>query len=165
MAERRPAQSDRERWVDAVIRESQERGEFDDLPGAGRPIPGIDKPYDELWWVRQKLRDEGVSYLPPSLALRKDREDTLTGLAGLGSEARVRELLEELNERIRTVNRRPLEGPPSAVAVVDVEAVVAKWRAGSRMVEEAGMGLAAGAPAAPRRGLRSLFMGGRARRT
>lgn len=28
------------------------RGEFHDLPGAGRPIPGAGQPNDELWWVR-----------------------------------------------------------------------------------------------------------------
>ncbi len=145
--------------MDAVIRESQDRGEFDDLPGRGRPIPGIDKPHDELWWVRQKLRDEGVSYLPPTLALRKDKEDTLAAVTALGSEARVRGLLEELNERIRAVNRRPAAGPPSTVTLVDVEGVVSKWRAGRRVAEVQSQSSRENQPVpAGRRGLRRLFM-------
>jgi DnaJ-like protein len=34
------------------IREAIEAGELDDLPGLGKPIPGIDEPYDPLWWVK-----------------------------------------------------------------------------------------------------------------
>jgi hypothetical protein len=26
----------------------------------------LDKPRDENWWVRGKLRSEGLSYLPPA---------------------------------------------------------------------------------------------------
>jgi hypothetical protein len=47
------------------IREAQARGEFDNLPGFGKPIPGIDEPYDELWWVKDMLKREGLSGLPP----------------------------------------------------------------------------------------------------
>ena len=47
------------------IREAQAAGEFDNLPGFGKPIPGIDEPPDECWWVREKLRREGLSLPPP----------------------------------------------------------------------------------------------------
>jgi hypothetical protein len=117
-----------ESWVDTVIRQGQERGEFDNLPGTGRPIDGLDKPHDELWWVRKKLKDEEVSYLPPTLALRKDKEDTLEAVMALRSEARARQLLEELNERIRAVNRRTAPGPPSTVMPLDIEHELATWR-------------------------------------
>ncbi len=128
MANRKPPGSDWESWVDAIIREGQERGEFDNLPGAGKPIDGLDKPHDELWWVRRKLKDEGVSYLPPTLAVRKDKEDTLLAIEALRSEHRVRDLLGQLNERIRAVNRRPGEGPPSTVMPLDVDEILAGWR-------------------------------------
>jgi hypothetical protein len=52
------------------IREAQEAGEFEDLPGLGQPIPGIDGVEDELWWVKQKLRREKISLLPPALEIR-----------------------------------------------------------------------------------------------
>lgn len=38
------------------IRQAQEEGAFDDLPGLGKPIPDIDEPYDPLWWVKQWMR-------------------------------------------------------------------------------------------------------------
>ncbi|MEV4218944.1 DUF1992 domain-containing protein [Nonomuraea sp. NPDC049725] len=52
MTERKPGGMQFESWVDRQIREAQERGEFDDLPGAGKPLPGADKPYDEHWWIK-----------------------------------------------------------------------------------------------------------------
>lgn len=48
--------------VDRVIREAVERGEFDDLPGVGKPIPGAGERDDEMWWVRNwvtRQRDDG----------------------------------------------------------------------------------------------------------
>jgi hypothetical protein len=39
-----------------LIREAMEAGEFDDLPGAGQPLPGAGVPDDELWWVRDWLK-------------------------------------------------------------------------------------------------------------
>jgi hypothetical protein len=124
---RKPPGSDWESWIEVLIREGRERGEFDDLPGAGKPLTGIEAPHDELWWVRKKLQSEGVSYLPPALALRKDREDTLALVDATPSEARARRLLEELNVRIQQVNRSSIVGPPSTVMVVDVDEAMREW--------------------------------------
>ena len=38
--------------ADRMIREAMETGEFDDLPGLGKPIPGAGTIDDDLWWVR-----------------------------------------------------------------------------------------------------------------
>jgi len=40
------------------LRAAIEAGEFDNLPGLGKPSPLIDEPYDPFWWVRRKLRAE-----------------------------------------------------------------------------------------------------------
>jgi len=53
-----------------------ERGEFDDLSGAGKPIEGIERPYDPSWWAkewlqRNRLADEARD--PRSRALAEDR--------------------------------------------------------------------------------------------
>jgi DnaJ homologue, subfamily C, member 28, conserved domain len=40
------------------IRQAMEEGQFDNLPGLGKPIPDIDEPYDPLWWVRKWMRRE-----------------------------------------------------------------------------------------------------------
>jgi len=40
------------------ILEAIEQGAFDNLPGAGKPLPDIDQPYDPLWWVKTKVARE-----------------------------------------------------------------------------------------------------------
>jgi hypothetical protein len=54
------------------IQQAIEEGQFDDLPGAGKPIPDIDEPYDPLWWVKKWVRREGLSRLLAGGLTRKD---------------------------------------------------------------------------------------------
>jgi Domain of unknown function (DUF1992) len=115
-------------WVEQRIREAQERGEFDNLPGAGKPIPDLDQPYDELWWIRRKLHEEKLSYLPPTLALRKEAEDALAAVSRARSEREVRRVLERINRKIRDGNSKAASGPPLNLAPIDVERVVDTWR-------------------------------------
>ena len=42
--------------ADRAIREAMEAGEFDDLPGMGKPIPGAGEPDDEGWWIREWVK-------------------------------------------------------------------------------------------------------------
>ncbi|MER2092403.1 MAG: DUF1992 domain-containing protein, partial [Saccharopolyspora rectivirgula] len=60
MTERKPPDLTFESWIDRQIREAAERGEFDDLPGAGKPLPKH-APTDELWWIRSYVEREGLS--------------------------------------------------------------------------------------------------------
>ena len=128
VTDRKPPDVASEDWIGRQIQEAMARGEFDDLPGAGKPIPGLDKPHDDMWWVKQKLQREEISFLPPTLAIRKDVEDTLAAVGTMGSEAEVRKAVQQLNARIRSVNRSATSGPPSTTMPLDVEAVVAGWR-------------------------------------
>ena len=129
MTERKPANLSVSSWIELQIREAQERGEFDDLPGKGKPLTGLDGHHDELWWVRQWLAREGISYLPPALAIRREAEVVFEEIGGLSSEEAVRRVVGDLNDRIRQINRMPdLDGPPSTLMPLDVEAVVARWR-------------------------------------
>jgi Domain of unknown function (DUF1992) len=128
VTERKPPGVGFRTWVERQIREATERGEFDDLPGAGRPIPDLDKPHDELWWIRQKLRREHLTYLPATIALRKEAEDALAAAARAGSEAQVRRIVAEINEKILEGNRKAASGPPLNLAPFDVERVVGSWR-------------------------------------
>lgn len=130
MTERKPAGMSFETWVERQIREAQERGEFDDLPGSGKPLPGAGRRYDENWWLNDKLKREGVSALPPSLVLRRAAEDALAEAKSAASEAEVRRIIEEINDRIRAAIRQPPAGPPLGLVPYDVERVVAEWRAG-----------------------------------
>jgi hypothetical protein len=128
MTGRKPPGIGWETWVERQIREGIERGEFDDLPGQGKPIPDIDRSHDELWWVRKKLKREEVSYLPPTLAVRKERDDALERIAAAVREVEVRRIVEEINIRIRYVNTHATSGPPSTVMPLDLDDVLARWR-------------------------------------
>ena len=119
-----------ESYVDRQIREAQERGHFDDLPGRGRPLRDLHHRRDDLWWVKRKLREEQLSWLPPALELRRDRDDALDRIGRARSEEQVREIVTEINGRIRYANRMPMPGPPSTVAPLDEDQVVREWRAG-----------------------------------
>lgn len=128
MTERKPLGLSFESWVDRLIREARERGEFDDLPGAGKPLPDRNKPYDPHWWVKQKMLRENLSCLPPTLRLRKEAEDTLAAAMRAPSEHAVRRLVTDLNSKIAEAIRKPLEGPPLNLVPFDIERVVADWR-------------------------------------
>ncbi|HEX3213893.1 MAG TPA: DUF1992 domain-containing protein [Actinomycetota bacterium] len=128
MSERKPPGVGFETWVERQIREATKRGEFDNLPGAGKPIEDLDKPHDELWWVKRKLRREHFAYLPPTIALRKEAEEALEAASRAASEAEVRRILAGINARIVEGNRKAASGPPLNLTPFDVEAVVAAWR-------------------------------------
>ncbi len=125
---RKPAGESYESFVDRQIREAQERGEFDNLPGAGKPIPDLHRPYDELWWVRKKLKEENLSYVPPALQVRKELQNAREQIARASSEPEVREIVAEINQRIRDANRTALRGPASSVMPLDEEQTLRQWR-------------------------------------
>jgi len=128
VTDRKPVGISWEAWTERLIREGVERGEFDGLPGAGKPLAGLDEPHDEMWWVNEKLRREELVVLPPSLALRRERERLLAGLADVATEVEVRTAVQDLNTRIRHLNRYGAPGPPSTLMAMDVEEIVDRWR-------------------------------------
>ena len=136
MSERKPGHLKWETWVDRQIRDAQERGQFDDLPGNGKPIPGLDRPYDENWWIKQKLQREQLSALPPGLALRKEVETVLDNLASLPSEQSVRHTFQRLNDKIAYVDAAGI-GPPSRLSQFSVDAMVRRWEAARADAAEA----------------------------
>jgi hypothetical protein len=71
---------------------------------------------------------EGLSVLPPTLALRKEAEDALAAAYAAPSERIVRKILEDINVRIRDVMFKPPPGPPLGKKPYDVEEVVRQWR-------------------------------------
>lgn len=78
MTQRKPPGTSWESWIEAQIRVAQEEGAFDNLSGAGKPLPNLDQEYDPLWWVKQLAQREQISMLPPSLELRRKVETELT---------------------------------------------------------------------------------------
>ncbi|MFE6408232.1 DUF1992 domain-containing protein [Streptomyces sp. NPDC057837] len=129
MTERKPPGVEFGSWVDKQIRDAEARGEFDRLPGAGRPLPpDVESTYDELWWVKRKMAREGLSVLPPALALRKEAEDALQAAYAAPTERMVRKIIGEINDRIREMMFKPPPGPPLGKKPYDVEDVVRQWR-------------------------------------
>ncbi len=132
MAEpKRKAGETLERYAERLIREAQEAGEFDALP-KGKPLPLSGGVLPEGWWVKEKMKREGLSDLPPSIAIRQEAEGVLAAIQRETDERIVREKLEALNARIRKLNATHVAGPPTTLAPLDVEAVVLRWRAGRR---------------------------------
>ncbi|GAB7042142.1 MULTISPECIES: DnaJ family domain-containing protein [Catenuloplanes] len=119
-----------ESLVDRKIREALERGEFDNLRGAGKPLPGHGGDYDEDWYVKELVEREqvGGAVLPGTLALRKDIEDLPRTLTRVRQERDVRRIVAELNERIADNHRGLLSGPPTTIKRLNTEEIVRDWR-------------------------------------
>ena len=118
-----------ESFAERQIREAQEAGEFEALEGAGRPLPDLDEPYDEFWWVKRKLRREQLSFVPDAIAIKREAEVVLQGLRDVPTEAEARAILAELSSRIARTNARTVSGPPTTLAPIDVdEALRRYWR-------------------------------------
>ncbi|MER7276550.1 DUF1992 domain-containing protein [Dactylosporangium sp. NPDC000244] len=118
-----------ESHIDRQIREAQERGEFDDLPGAGRPLPDHGELYDEDWWVKDLARRERLpSGIPPTLRLRREVEDLPESLGDFRTEESLRRAVADLNVRIERARRGLTEGPPTLLHPLDADAMVAEWR-------------------------------------
>lgn len=63
--------------VENKIRAAVEAGEFNNLPGFGKPAAIFDEPYDPHWWIRRKLQRESLAIDPQSSGLTtKSAKDT-----------------------------------------------------------------------------------------
>ena len=115
--------------VDVQFRTAMERGDFDDLPGAGKPIEGLGEEHDPDWWLKQLVEREQLVVLPPSVQLRKDDADLDALLDKQNRESAVRELIEQFNARVLWGRYQIPVGPPFITQPRDVEETVAQWRA------------------------------------
>ena len=128
MTERKPPGTSWETWIEAQIRVAMENGAFDNLPGAGKPLPNLGEVYDPLWWVKQLAQREQISMLPPSLELLRKVETELATIDKLHDEATARRRVAALNVEIAKVNATVVEGPPTRLGTLDVDQIVAQWR-------------------------------------
>ncbi|WP_082105398.1 DUF1992 domain-containing protein [Demequina subtropica] len=116
-------------WVERRLEEAFARGDFDDLPLAGKPIPGIGA-HDPDWWVRGLVEREQLSDLgPESVRLRAEDERLDARLDTLATAAEVREAVEDFNARVLAARCRPAAGPPLVTPTREVAAEVDRWRA------------------------------------
>ena len=127
MTKRKPPWTSCESWIEAQIRVAREQGAFDNLPGAGKPLPNIGDDYDPDWWVKQLVKREEVSILPPSLELLRKVEKELAAIEQVDDEATVRHRVAALNVEIAKVNATVLEGPPTRLGTLNSDKVVERW--------------------------------------
>ncbi|MGC1566682.1 MAG: DUF1992 domain-containing protein [Trebonia sp.] len=133
MTERKPRQQSFTSWIDQQIADAENRGVFDNLPGAGKPLnikPTGDGDFGQAW-IRDYARREGVTpeeFLPTPLKLRREIEQLTEIVGEMRSEAEVRETFGDLNRRIIEWRRIPV-GPPIHVRLVNTDEMVARWRA------------------------------------
>jgi hypothetical protein len=126
--------------VDKQIREAQERGDFDNLPGAGKPLDLSDSG-DPDWWVKRFAAREQLDLagaLPGALGLRKEAAGYPESLVDVRTEAQVREIIEDYNKRVLADRLRPAVGnlPPLIAKTLDVDEMVQRWRPLREELEE-----------------------------
>lgn len=120
--------AERAAYVETAIQQAIRRGEFDDLPGAGKPLEGLGGAHDPDWWIRRKIANEQLTGLgPPALMLRVEHAEMAERLDTLTREDDVRAAVADFNRRVIEARRQLQGGPPVVTPLHDVEADVAAW--------------------------------------
>jgi hypothetical protein len=120
----------RAQFVEIAIQQAQRRGEFENLPGAGKPLANLRETTDPDWWFRRKIERERITGLgPPALTLRTEDRDLDARLDATSTEDAVREILHDFNKRVREAQRQLLGGPPVVTSPRDVDDEIARWTA------------------------------------
>ena len=93
-----------DRLVDEMIRDAMARGEFDNLPGAGKP-QSLDSYFaapEDLRMAWSVLKNAG--YLPEEVQLMKEIAALRAQLAAVPSNAERAKLKKELDEKVLSLN-------------------------------------------------------------
>lgn len=100
-------------FVEEQIRLATERGDFDNLPGTGKPIEGLSSTYDPNWWARDFLRR--IANEDKNRERSAELERKLAKVWGLETEGKVRTAVGDLNAE-------------AGSETFDIDAVLASWR-------------------------------------
>lgn len=103
--------------VEDIIREAMERGDFDNLPGKGKPLNLVDDPLlDPLMSIVNRiLRDNGLSHplIEARKAMAADAEQCRTDLARARREFEITQsesawgrAIEDFRVRVKEINRQ-----------------------------------------------------------
>ena len=116
-------------WVDLQVRRSIERGEFDNLPGAGKPLK-LPAQHDPDWWVKRLIEREKISGVaPPAIGLRREDAELDEVIDREWSEEGVRRIVADFNRRVVEARRQLTGGPPVLTRTRDADDEVAAWAA------------------------------------
>ena len=124
-----PTAADRAAYIETTIQQAIRRGEFDNLPGAGKPLAGLNGRHDPDWWIRRKIESEQLTGLgPPALTLRSEDAALDDRLDGMHREQDVRAAIDDFNLRVKEARRQLLGGPPVITQLRDPDHEVRAWR-------------------------------------
>lgn len=115
--------------IESAIEAAARRGDFDDLPGAGKPLDLPDT-HDPDWWVNQRIASGDIdseALLPVVVLLRKEYERRDETLAALPDEKAVREYAADFTERVHE-DRRANPFQRMLAPAWDGDDAVARWR-------------------------------------
>jgi hypothetical protein len=124
-----PTMEERAQYVEVAIQQAIRRGDFDNLPGSGKPLRNLQQAYDPNWWIRQKIERENITGLgPPALTLRTENAGLDERVDAAASETTVRDILEDFNKRVIEARRQLQGGPPVVTPTRDIDDEVTRWR-------------------------------------
>jgi hypothetical protein len=128
--ERKPTADELRSIAKTTLDRAIDRGDFDNLPLAGKPLPGLGSgTYDPDWWVKALIEREGLSGVaPPALSLRTENEKLDDLLDTMGSEASVRATVADFNARIVEARRQLTGGPPVVTPTREPDREVERWQ-------------------------------------
>ncbi|MFI8634033.1 DUF1992 domain-containing protein [Microbacterium sp. NPDC077663] len=145
-----PTGTERAMYVETAIQQAIRRGDFDDLPGAGKPLEGLNGSHDPDWWIKRKIQTEQLSGLgPPALRLRIEHAEFEERVDAFHREEDVREYTEDFSRRVNEARRQLQGGPPVVTPTRDPDEEVAAWRA--RRAERAAASASSVEPGRPAR--------------
>jgi hypothetical protein len=114
-------------WVDLQVRKAMERGAFDNLPGAGKPLH-LPEVHDPDWWVKRLIEREKIEVAPPAIGLRREDAELDATLDQEWAEDGVRRVVEDFNRRVIEARRQLTGGPPVVTKLRDPDEEVRRWR-------------------------------------
>lgn len=79
--------------ISAKIAEAEKNGEFDNLPGAGKPLPEESDPKNAL--LKRVMRENGA--VPPFVAMARELEALREELRETGDRARRTDIMKEMS--------------------------------------------------------------------
>lgn len=112
-------------WLEEAIASAIERGEFDDLPGAGRPLDGLGGTYDPAWWAKRFVAREKAAEAGVELAAAIDRQ--MPRLLATATRAELTSAIDDWNTAITALNRN-LE-PADRLTLLDPATILRRWEA------------------------------------
>ncbi|MDN5820427.1 MAG: DUF1992 domain-containing protein [Brachybacterium sp.] len=115
--------------IESTIEQAMRRGDFDDLPGAGKPLD-LPSSHDPDWWINQRLASGEIdreALLPVVVLLRKEYERREQTLAALPDERSARQYAEDFTERVHQ-DRRANPFQTMLAPAWDQDDAAQRWR-------------------------------------